>query len=75
MTTTTKKEKYLPKYATFIVECREKNCMRQRELAEALDTSYQIVSRWENGTNRPAYDSAKKLAAVFGEPAYKFREE
>lgn len=70
-----KKEKQLPKYAKFLTECREKMCMRQRDLAEMLDTQYQIVSRWERGLNRPSFESARKLAEVFGEAPYKFREE
>ena len=70
-----KKEKQLPKYAKFLTECREKMCMRQRDLAEMLNTQYQIVSRWERGLNRPSFESARKLAEVFGEAPYKFREE
>ena len=39
MTTTIKKENTLPKYAKFIIECREKNCMRQRYLGNQLINS------------------------------------
>ena len=69
----TKKE--LPKYAKFIMTCRERNCMRQRDLADLVNKSYQIISRWENGINRPSYESAKILSDIFNEPPYKFREE
>ena len=45
---------------------RRKLDLTQDELAERLGTTYQSVSRWENGTTYPDMELLPELAAIFG---------
>ena len=44
---------------------REQN-MTQEALAEKLGTSFQSVSRWENGTTYPDIEFLPAIARIFG---------
>ena len=44
---------------------REQN-MTQETLAEKLGTSFQSVSRWENGTTYPDIEFLPAIARIFG---------
>ena len=45
---------------------RAKKDMTQKELAEALNVSYQAVSRWENNEVEPDISTLSKLSQIFG---------
>lgn len=45
---------------------RTKKNMTQKELAEALNVSYQAVSRWENDEVEPDISTLSKLSEIFG---------
>jgi DNA-binding XRE family transcriptional regulator len=44
---------------------RLKRGMTQAQLAEALGTSQEVISRWESGTKTPSEKSLEKLREVF----------
>ena len=45
---------------------RSNKGMTQKELAEALNVSYQAVSRWENDEVEPDISTLSKLSQIFG---------
>lgn len=45
---------------------RVKKNMTQKDLAEALNVSYQAVSRWENNEVEPDISTLSKLSEIFG---------
>lgn len=48
-----------------IYELRKKNNMSQGDLAEALDTSRQTISKWENDMSVPELDKIIRLCEIF----------
>ena len=49
-----------------IAMLRKKEGMTQKELGEALNISYQAVSKWERGESYPDFDTISKMAKLFG---------
>jgi transcriptional regulator with XRE-family HTH domain len=49
-----------------ITELRTRRGMSQKELADALFVSRDLVSKWETGVRRPDYPTIEKLASLFG---------
>lgn len=48
-----------------IKELRIQNNLTQKDLADALNVTYQAVSRWEIEDVEPGYDTLKKMAKIF----------
>lgn len=53
-------------YSDKIIALRKEKGTTQQEVADAIGTSRQMVSRWELGFNVPSLYYAEKLAAYFG---------
>ena len=49
-----------------IAELRAGRGMSQKELADTLFVSRDLVSKWETGARRPDYPTIEKLASLFG---------
>ena len=49
-----------------IYEYRRKSGLTQKQLADRLYVSVDLVSKWECGSRRPDYSTIMKLAEVFG---------
>ena len=49
-----------------IFKLRVQNGLTQRQLAEKLNVSPDLVSKWECGSRRPHYQLIKELAELFG---------
>jgi transcriptional regulator with XRE-family HTH domain len=47
-------------------ELREARFLTQRELGAKAGVQYSTISRLEHGTNRPNFQTIKKLAAALG---------
>lgn len=47
-----------------IKEAREKNGIKQSELAEKMNTSQQVISRYEVGTTTPSLEKLIELAQI-----------
>lgn len=43
---------------------RMKRGLKQRDLARLVDATQQAVAHWENGRNKPSYETLLKLCAV-----------
>ncbi len=56
-----------------IQEAREAKGMTQRQLADAIGSSFWAVSSWERGVRMPAADTFQRLARVLGVPMEQFR--
>lgn len=52
-----------------IMELRTAQGMSQQALAERLSVSGNLVSKWENGTRRPDWNTVERIADLFGVPA------
>lgn len=52
--------------ADWIKERMQRRGWNQNDLADALGTSYQQVSRWVRGTQRPSWQWIVEIAHVFG---------
>ncbi len=52
-------------YGRKIAELREQHQMTQQELADFLFVSRELVSKWENNTRRPDYETLKRLSELF----------
>ena len=48
-----------------IKELRINLNMTQKQLAQALDVSFQAISEWENNKSRPEYENLVKMAQLF----------
>ena len=48
-----------------IADLRKENKLTQKDLAERLNVSDKVISRWETGASLPDVEMIKKLAAVF----------
>ena len=48
-----------------IADLRKENKITQKELAQKLNVSDKVVSRWETGASLPDVEMMKKLAVVF----------
>lgn len=48
-----------------IKELREEKAISQLKLAQIIGTSQRNISRWENGSNEPAYSYLIKIADFF----------
>ena len=53
-------------YGLRIKQFRQKNNYSQRELGDMVGVSSRTVMRWEQNTNRPGSEEAKKIAALLG---------
>ena len=53
------------KIGKFIAECRKKNNLTQKDLADKYGVTYQAVSKWENGKNMPDTLLIKKICDDF----------
>ena len=51
---------------------RELKCWSQRTLAELLDTTEQVVNRWESGQHKPNRHFQAQLCQLFGKSAEEF---
>ena len=54
-------------YGEKIAELREINNMSQKDLADRLAVSRELVSKWETGKTVPDRATKEKLAEIFGE--------
>ena len=57
---------YRPTVSTNIRSARIKRGLKQEDLARAVGTSWQKVSRWESGQSQPLFPEMEKLAAFLG---------
>ncbi|KZN99393.1 helix-turn-helix domain-containing protein [Pseudobacillus badius] len=48
-----------------IRELRKKSGLTQKELADKVNVSPQVISNWERRYTNPDYDDVKKLAEIF----------
>ncbi len=65
------------KFGNYIYDLRRKAGLTQAELAERLGVTNKAVSKWENGRAKPATDTLRNMAALFGvsvEELLKIRE-
>ena len=65
------------KFGNYIYDLRRKAGLTQTELAERLGVTNKAVSKWENGRAKPATDTLRNMAALFGvsvEELLKIRE-
>ena len=53
------------KFAEIFKSLRKDKELTQEQLAEALDVSPQIISRWENGISQPSLDLLPTIASYF----------
>ena len=53
---------------------RKRDGMTQAELGDALNVTYQAVSKWERGESRPDFDTISKIAKLFKVPISAFEE-
>ena len=53
-------------YGLRIKQFRQKNKYSQRELGNMVGVSSRTVMRWEQNTNKPGPEEAKKIAALLG---------
>lgn len=53
-------------YGLRIKQFRQKNKYSQRELGDMVGVSSRTVMRWEQNTNKPGSEEAKKIAALLG---------
>lgn len=55
-------------YGEKIAELRKKHGMTQAELGDALNVTYQAVSKWERGESQPDFETMSKIAKLFNVP-------
>lgn len=53
---------------------RKKNNMTQAELGDAVNVTYQAVSKWERGESLPDFDTISKISKLFQVPISYFDE-
>lgn len=64
-------------FGNFIYSLRCKSGLTQNEMAEKLGVTNKAVSKWENGKSKPATNTLRKMAVLFGlsiEELLKIRE-
>ena len=54
------------KIGQFIAEMRKEQGLTQRELAEKLNVSDKVVSKWETGKSLPDVETMPKISKVLG---------
>ena len=52
-------------YGKAITALRKKNGMTQAELGNALNVTYQAVSKWENDLSQPSIDVIADICKIF----------
>lgn|SRR5699024_8895586 len=62
-------------YAKIIKETRKQQGLTQKELAEKIPTSQQVIARWENGISKPRPENLYALADVLNIPLIQFLQE
>ncbi|MFI3251600.1 MAG: helix-turn-helix transcriptional regulator [bacterium] len=58
-----------------IAKLRKKNYMTQDQLAQKLNVTFQAVSKWENSTSVPDFQTIILLSKIFDVSIYEFVEE
>ncbi len=61
-------------YGNAIRTLRKKNNITQHALAEKLNISGQAVSKWENNSSQPDFDTIVKMTEIFGVTMNEFAE-
>lgn len=49
-----------------LVALRKEKELSQKDIAKICNTTFQTISRWENGTNEPDIDTLILLSGFFG---------
>ena len=49
-----------------VAEYRKKSGLTQKQLAERLCVSADLVSKWERGNRKPDYETVQKISVLFG---------
>lgn len=62
-------------YGEKIAALRKKNDMTQAQLGDALNVTYQAVSKWERDETHPDFETMSKIAKLFRVPLSYFEEE
>lgn len=57
-----------------IAELRKKSGMTQNDLGQAMNVSYQAVSKWERDESQPDFETLSKIAKLFDVPITYFEE-
>lgn len=57
-----------------IAGLRKQNNMTQSELGDALNVTYQAVSKWERGESQPDFETMSRMAKLFGVSLSYFEE-
>ena len=58
-----------------IARLRKAKDMTQAELGDALNVTYQAVSKWERGESQPDFDTISKIAKLFQVPISHFEDD
>lgn len=58
-----------------IAKLRKAKDMTQAELGDALNVTYQAVSKWERGESQPDFDTISKIAKLFQVPISHFEDD
>ena len=61
-------------YGEKIAALRKSKGMTQAELGNALNVTYQAVSKWERGESEPDFGTLSKMARIFGVPITYFED-
>lgn len=61
-------------YGEKIASLRKTNNMTQAELGDALNVTYQAVSKWERGESHPDFETMSKISKLFRVPLSYFEE-
>lgn len=62
-------------YGEKIAVLRKTNNMTQAELGDALNVTYQAVSKWERGESHPDFETMSKISKLFRVPLSYFEED
>ena len=62
-------------YGEKIAALRKKNDMTQAQLGDALNVTYQAVSKWERDETHPDFETMSKIAKLFRVPLSYFEED
>ena len=57
-----------------IAKLRKQNDMTQAELGDALNVTYQAVSKWERGESQPDFDTISRISKLFQVPISYFED-
>ncbi|MDE7373199.1 MAG: helix-turn-helix domain-containing protein, partial [Clostridia bacterium] len=61
-------------YGEKIIALRKSRGMTQTELGNALNVTFQAVSKWERGESYPDFETLSKIAKLFGVPITYFED-